>query len=119
MFGGRYQWQGGLDCAGFVCLVFDRIGIDVDPAHALVYTNAQRILEASEPIAAGTEQAGDLVFFEGTYATPGASHIGIVKDPGKGLMLDDHTRNPYGPGETVYTSAYWAAHLLGFGRVHR
>ena len=118
MFGGRYPWQGGLDCAGWVCLVFDRIGIDVDPAHALVYTSAQRIREASEPIDAEDVEPGDLVFFERTYDTPGASHLGIVTEPG--MMLDDHGRSTiYGPGFTDYRLPYWASRLLGFGRVHR
>jgi len=117
VFGGRYEHQGGLDCAGFVCLVFERIGIDVDPAHELIYTNAQRILEASESVTAGQEQPGDLIFFERTYDAPGASHVGIVTE--RGTMLDDHLRSPYGPGYTDYNQPYWKTHFLAVGRVRR
>lgn len=117
VFGGRFQSQGGLDCAGFVCLVFDRIGIDVDPAHELIYTNAQRILEAADPVELGLELPGDLIFFEKTYQTAGASHVGIVTK--RGTMLDDHTRNPYGPGYTNYNEPYWKTHFLAVRRVRR
>lgn len=97
----------------------DRLGIDIDPAHDLVFTNAQRILEACEPVMAADAQPGDLVFFENTYQTTGASHVGIVKDPVLRLMLDDHKRQLYGPGETGYGDPYWRAHWLAFGRVRR
>jgi peptidoglycan DL-endopeptidase CwlO len=101
-------------------LFMDRLGIDVDPDHELIYTNAQRILEACEPVAVGGEQPGDLIFFEGTYPTSGASHVGIVKDPERGIMLDDHDRDEKpGPGETVYHEQWWRRHFLAFGRVKR
>ena len=118
MFGGRFQWQGGLDCAGFVCLVFDRIGVDVDPGHDLIYTNAERIRQYWTPVL--DPLPGDLVFFERTYPTTGASHLGIVVDFDKRIMLDDHRRSPTaGPGWTDYGAPWWQSRLLGFGRVIR
>ena len=120
MFGGRFAWQGGLDCAGFVCQLFtDRLGIDIDPGHDLIFTNAQRMLDACDPVYGPDAQPGDLVFFEGTYQTLGASHVGIVKDPAARIMLDDHSGRVPGIGETHYGSVYWQQHFLSFGRVRR
>lgn len=121
VFGGRFESQGGLDCAGFVCLLEEAaFGVDVDPDHELIYTSAKRIREASEPIATGNERTGDLVFFKNTYPTVGASHIGIILDPVAKTMLDDHERDQtLGPGLTNYASAYWSQHFLGFGRIRQ
>ena len=54
---------------------------------------------------------GDLIFFQGTYATSGASQVGIYV--GNGMML--HCGNPI-----QYTSCetdYWNSHFYCFGRL--
>jgi len=33
-------------------------------------------------------QPGDIIFFQGTYATSGASHVGIVRPEGRKLEVD-------------------------------
>ena len=54
---------------------------------------------------------GDLVFFEGTYDTPGASHVGIYV--GDGMMISAGDPIKY----SNIHSSYWDGHLLGFGRI--
>lgn len=99
---------------------FDAAGIDIDPEHDQPFTNAERARQAVTPIAESEAQPGDLVFFAGTYETPGASHIGIVIDPARHIMGDDHDRgNGTGPGETSWDEPYWRQHLMSFGRVKR
>lgn len=125
VFEGWREENGGLNCSEFVCLRFEgKLGIDVTPDHPHGYTNAERIRQSCAEITEEEAGPGDLVFFERTYDTPGASHVGIVSEPG--VMLDDHDRsdsgNPDGPGFTNYNpglSDYWRGHLLGFGRVRR
>lgn len=122
-FGGDRQpglSQGPWDCVGWVMECFDAAGIDIDPEHDEPYTNAERARQATTPISEDQVQPGDLVFFAGTYDTPGASHIGIVIDPANHVMADDHDRgNGTGPGETNYNEPYWRQHLMGFTRVNR
>ena len=57
--------------------------------------------------------AGDLVFFQGTYNTSGASHVGIVVDPVKKIMI--HCGNPI--QYASYDTAYWRAHAYCYGRI--
>lgn len=112
--------EGPWDCAGFVMEAFDRIGIDIDPEHIQANTNAERLRQACNPV--DEPLPGDLVFFEGTYPTAGASHVGIVKDPVNHIMIDDHDRRTTplsGPGETDYMNDYWKQYLAGYGRVRR
>jgi hypothetical protein len=84
------------------------------------FINAERARQATTPISEAEAQKGDLVFFQGTYETPGASHIGIVWDPAAHIMADDHERSDgTGPGLTNYDEPYWRQHLMSFGRVKR
>lgn len=119
VFGGRHvPPQTGWDCAGFVMAAFEQIGVDIDPAHDVDFTNADRLRTACDLVA--EPAPGDLVFFQNTYPTAGASHVGIVKDVGAFVMVDDHDRsNGSGPGETKFGTPYWQTHLMGFGRVRR
>ena len=55
--------------------------------------------------------AGDLIFFEKTYNTVGASHVGIYV--GNGMMI--HCGDPI--SYTSINSTYWQNHFLGFGRI--
>ena len=58
-------------------------------------------------------QPGDLVFFQGTYNTSGASHVGIVVDPVNKIMI--HCGNPI--QYASYDTTYWRAHAYCYGRL--
>lgn len=115
--------SGPWDCIGWVSEVLDaadpplgNFGLGI----AQMYINAERARQACTPISEEAAQKGDVVFFAGTYETPGASHIGLVWDPVNKVMADDHQRaDGTGPGLTNWDDSYWRGHLLGFGRVPR
>lgn len=54
---------------------------------------------------------GDLIFFQGTYDTSGASHVGIYV--GNGMMI--HCGNPI--SYASIESNYWQQHFYCFGRI--
>ena len=54
---------------------------------------------------------GDLVFFVGTYDTPGVSHVGLYV--GNSVML--HCGDPI--SYTNLNSNYWQSHFYSFGRL--
>ena len=56
---------------------------------------------------------GDLIFFQGTYDTAGASHVGIVVDPVNKIMI--HCGNPI--QYASYDTRYWRAHFYCYGRI--
>ena len=56
---------------------------------------------------------GDLVFFEGTYDTPGKSHVGIYL--GNGMMVSAGDPIKY----ANIHSSYWQKYLSGFGRLSK
>ena len=74
-----YVWGGSnpdtsFDCSGFVSYVLTNSG--------LVNTGrlgAQGLYNISTPVSKANAQPGDLIFFVGTYDTPGVSHVGIVR----------------------------------------
>ena len=75
--GTPYVWGGstpetGFDCSGYVCWVYNQNGYDVGR------TTANGLWNKSHHISEAEAKPGDLVFFEGTYDTPGKSHVGIV-----------------------------------------
>lgn len=55
----------------------------------------------------------DLVFFKGTYDTPGMSHTGIYL--GNGMMVSAGDPIKY----ANIHSSYWEKHLAGFGRLSK
>ena len=76
--GTSYVWGGstpetGFDCSGYVCWVYNQNGYDVGR------TTANGLWQKSQHISEAEAKPGDLVFFEGTYDTPGKSHVGIVR----------------------------------------
>jgi cell wall-associated NlpC family hydrolase len=102
----------GLDCSGFVLNVLQHMGVltDLDPD----LTSCDTLWSHCQPIEPADTRPGDLVFFAGTYDTPGLSHIGIVTQAGAKAMIN--ARAPHVRTETLGT-AHWNAHLAGFGRV--
>lgn len=108
--GTPYVWGGstpetGFDCSGYVCWVLNESGWDVGR------TTANGLWQQSTKISEAEAKPGDLVFFEGTYDTPGASHVGIYV--GDGVMISAGDPIKY----SNIHSSYWDKHLLGFGRI--
>ncbi len=108
--GTPYVWGGstpetGFDCSGYVCWVLNQSGWDIDR------TTANGLWEQSVKISEAEAQPGDLVFFEGTYDTVGASHVGIYV--GNGMMISAGDPIKY----SNIHSSYWDSHILGFGRL--
>ena len=108
--GTSYVWGGsspetGFDCSGYVCWVLNESGWDVGR------TTANGLWQQSTKISEAEAKPGDLVFFEGTYDTPGASHVGIYV--GDGMMISAGDPIKY----SNIHSSYWDGHLLGFGRI--
>ena len=82
--GTPYVWGGsspetGFDCSGYVCWVYNQNGYDVGR------TTANGLWQKSQHISEAEAKPGDLVFFKGTYDTPGMSHCGIYL--GNGMMV--------------------------------
>ena len=82
--GTPYVWGGstpetGFDCSGYVCWVYNQNGYDVGR------TTANGLWNKSQHISEAEAKPGDLVFFKGTYDTPGMSHTGIYL--GNGMMV--------------------------------
>jgi cell wall-associated NlpC family hydrolase len=75
-------------------------------------TTANGLLGSCTYVSPEDAKPGDLIFFEGTYNTSGASHVGIYV--GNGMMI--HCGNPiqYASIETTY----WQNHFYCFGRLN-
>ena len=109
-----YVWGGAspstsFDCSGFVSYVINHSGNGWN--YGRLTANGWK--NATARVAASDVRAGDLVFFQGTYNTSGASHVGIVVDPVKKIMI--HCGNPI--QYTSYDTAYWRAHAYCYGRI--
>lgn len=107
-----YHWGGSdsstsFDCSGFVCYSFTHSGV-----YDLPRTTAQGIYDKCIKIEPEEAKAGDIIFFTGTYNSPGpVSHVGIYC--GKGIML--HCGDPI--QYSSINTAYWQGHFYGFGRI--
>lgn len=108
-----YVWGGSspstsFDCSGFVCYVFSNSGV-----HNLPRTTAQGIYNQCTHIAPSEAKPGDIIFFTGTYDSPGpVSHVGIYV--GNNMMI--HCGSPI---QYVRTdSSYWTQHFYAFGRLN-
>jgi hypothetical protein len=105
-----YVWGGSnpstsFDCSGFVSYVLTNSG--------LVNTGrlgAQGLYNVCTPVSSAEARPGDLVFFVGTYDTPGVSHVGIYV--GDNVML--HCGDPI--QYTSINTSYWQSHFYAFGR---
>ena len=62
-------------------------------------------------VSPGDAKPGDLIFFQGTYSTPGASHVGIYV--GNNMMI--HCGDPI--HYSNIGTAYWQQHFMCFGRL--
>ncbi len=106
-----YVWGGyspeGFDCSGFVSWVINHCGNGWN--YGRLTANGLRARTANVP--SSDAKPGDLIFFQGTYDTPGASHVGIYV--GGGWML--HAGNPV--HYSNINTPYWQSHFLGYGRI--
>ena len=72
---------------------------------------AQGLYNLCTPVSTAQVKPGDLVFFKGTYDTPGVSHCGIYV--GNSIML--HCGDPI--SYTNLNSKYWQEHFYSYGRL--
>ena len=105
-----YVWGGSspstsFDCSGFVSWVINHSGWDVGRL------GAQGLCNICTPVTAANAKPGDLVFFKGTYDTPGVSHCGIYV--GNGMMI--HAGSPISYANL--NTSYWQEHLYCYGRL--
>ena len=105
-----YVWGGSspstsFDCSGFVCWVINHSGWNVGR------TSAQGLYNICTPVSSANVKPGDLVFFKGTYDTPGISHVGIYV--GNSVMI--HCGDPI--SYTNLNSNYWQTHFYTYGRL--
>ena len=104
-----YVWGGSspstsFDCSGFVSYVYNQCGWNFGRLGAQGLYNISTRTSSPKP--------GDLVFFTGTYDTPGISHVGIYV--GDGWML--HCGDPIGYANL--NSSYWQSHFYAFGKLY-
>ena len=103
-----YVWGGSspstsFDCSGFVSYVYNQCGWDFGRLGAQGLYNISTRTSSPKP--------GDLVFFTGTYDTPGISHVGIYV--GAGMMI--HCGDPISYANL--NTSYWQSHFYAYGRL--
>ena len=105
-----YVWGGSspstsFDCSGFVSWVINHSGWDVGRL------GAQGLCNICTPVSSANIKPGDLVFFTGTYDTPGVSHVVIYV--GNNMMI--HCGDPISYANL--NSSYWQSHFYRYGRL--
>ena len=107
-----YVWGGSspstsFDCSGFVSWVINHCGNGWNVGRQ----TANGLMGKCDTIPKSEAKPGDLIFFQKTYNTSGASHVGIYV--GNGMMI--HCGNPisYASIETNY----WRQHYYCMGRI--
>jgi hypothetical protein len=107
-----YVWGGSspstsFDCSGFVSWVLNNCGVGWNVGRL----GADSLRHICTAVSSANARPGDLIFFQGTYDTTGASHVGIYV--GNGMMI--HCGDPI-QYASINTS-YWQSHFLSFGRL--
>jgi cell wall-associated NlpC family hydrolase len=105
-----YVWGGSspstsFDCSGYVSWVINHSGWNVGRL------GAQGLFDICTPVSPANARPGDLIFFVGTYATSGVSHVGIYV--GDGMMI--HCGNPISYANV--NTQYWQNHFYAYGRL--
>lgn len=107
-----YVWGGSspstsFDCSGFVSWVINHCDVGWDIGRL----NAEGLRQACSSVSPSDARPGDLIFFQGTYDTTGASHVGIYL--GNNMMI--HCGDPIQYADI--SSSNWQQHFLSFGRL--
>ena len=107
-----YVWGGStpatsFDCSGFVSYVYNNCGLHWNFGRL----GAEGLRGMCAYVSPENARPGDLIFFEKTYDTTGASHVGIYV--GNNMML--HCGDPI--QYTSIDTSYWRSHFLQFGRL--
>ena len=110
IFKAKDVWGGSspstsFDCSGYISWVLNHSGWNVGRQ------TAQGLYNLCTPVSTAQVKPGDLVFFKGTYDTPGVSHCGIYV--GNSIML--HCGDPI--SYTNLNSKYWQEHFYSYGRL--
>ena len=107
MWGGSTP-ETSFDCSGFVSYVLTNSGL-----YNTGRLGAQGLYNISTPVS--NPQPGDLVFFTGTYDTPGVSHVGIyVGEDGDGSPVMLHLGDPI--QYSKLDTSYWQSHFYAYVR---
>ena len=101
---GGYQPSTSFDCSGFVSYVYNQCGWDFGRLGAQGLYNISTRTSNPKP--------GDLVFFTGTYDTPGVSHVAIYV--GDGWIL--HCGDPIQYANL--NTSYWQSHFYAYGKLY-
>lgn len=109
-----YVWGGSspstsFDCSGFVSWVINHCGVGWNVGRL----GAEGLRGICSYVSPGNAKPGDLIFFEKTYDTTGASHVGIYV--GNNMMI--HCGDPI--RYVSIDTSYWQQHFLQFGRLPR
>lgn len=108
-----YVWGGSnpstsFDCSGYVSWVINQSGVG-----SVGRQTAQGLYNLCTPVSAANAQPGDLIFFTGTYSSPGpVSHVGIYVGGGRFI----HCGDPISYAST--SNPYWVEHLYAYGRIN-
>ena len=105
-----YVWGGSspstsFDCSGFVCWVVNHSGWSVGR------TTAEGLRQMCVRVSPENAKPGDLIFFEGTYNTAGASHVGIYVGENKMIHCGDPIQY------ANIDSSYFSSHFMQYGRL--
>ena len=108
-----YVWGGSspstsFDCSGFVSYVLNHCG----NGWSMGRQTANGLRGKCTAVSPSEAKPGDLIFFQGTYGTSGASHVGIYV--GNGMMI--HCGNPIQYASVNTT--YWQNHFMCYGRIN-
>lgn len=107
-----YVWGGSspstsFDCSGFVSWVVNNCGVGWNIGRL----GADGLRHICTRVSSANVKPGDLVFFQGTYDTAGASHVGIYV--GNNKMV--HCGDPIQYADLG--SSYWQSRFLSYGRL--
>ncbi len=107
-----YVWGGStpstsFDCSGFVSYIYNNCGLHWNFGRL----GAEGLRNMCAFVSPANAKPGDLIFFEGTYDTTGASHVGIYVGDNRMIHCGDPIQ--YARIDT----SYWQSHFLQYGRL--
>ena len=110
--GFEYVWGGSspstsFDCSGYICWILNQSGVA-----SVGRTTATGLYNLYTPVSPSEAKPGDLIFFTGTYATTGMSHVGLYV--GDGMMI--HCASG-GVSYASVNTTYWQSHFHSYGRL--